>query len=231
MERWKSLRKIRIFSSLQEEALRELASFSQGIKCEAKEVIFEENDPGEDLYILEKGRVRITKNISPGVEKVLLILTSGAVFGEMAWIGEGRRSANAVALESCELIQIGKQDFEEFLKRYPQDANQILLYFCRTLIQRLRITTDSYKDSLLWGMQVSGASQLNFDRLIDEKVELELELSSGRNLKGRLLKVDTSVGGCELTLMDEKNCLILVPYNSVSCIFLQQCPIQMENLD
>jgi CRP-like cAMP-binding protein len=71
----------------------------------AGRVIFREGDPGREAYLIKRGRVTLSRLLE-GTETVLDTLTPGAVFGEMAVLGEGPRSATAVAAEEAELVVI-----------------------------------------------------------------------------------------------------------------------------
>ena len=141
-------------------------------------------------------------------------------------ISPGGRSANAQCLEETKLLQIKKDDFDKFVGEHPKAGVEILARFSYVIADRLRITTDSWKESLLWGMKVSGASQLNFDSLIDDSVEMTIELNTGKSIQGSILKVDTSLGGCELTIRDKEETLFLVPYGAISLISMPKSAIK-----
>ena len=91
----------------------------------ADQMIFSENEPGNDLFILQKGKVKITKIIQ-GVDTILNIMKPGDVFGEMALLDNKPRSASAIAMEHVELLAINKSNFEKMVETQPQLMSKII---------------------------------------------------------------------------------------------------------
>jgi CRP-like cAMP-binding protein len=89
------------------------------------QMIFSENEPGNDLFILQKGKVKITKIIH-GVDTILNIMKPGDVFGEMALLDNKPRSASAIAMENVELLAINKSNFEKMVETQPQLMSKII---------------------------------------------------------------------------------------------------------
>jgi CRP-like cAMP-binding protein len=82
-------------------------------------MIFSENEPGKELYIIQKGSVKITK-IMNNNEVMLAILKAGDIFGEMALLENKPRSASAVAYEDTAVLAVNKANFEMMVKSQPQ---------------------------------------------------------------------------------------------------------------
>ena len=89
------------------------------------QVVFCENEPGNDLYILQRGKVRITKFIK-GNDVQLNVMKPGDIFGEMALLENKPRSASATAIEETELLVINKQNFEIMTVKQPQLMTRII---------------------------------------------------------------------------------------------------------
>jgi CRP-like cAMP-binding protein len=89
------------------------------------QMIFSENEPGHDLFILQKGKVKITKIIN-GNDVILNIMKPGDIFGEMALLDNKPRSASAIANESVELMVINKSNFESMVQTQPQLMSKIV---------------------------------------------------------------------------------------------------------
>ena len=89
------------------------------------QVVFCENEPGNDLYILQRGKVRITKFIK-GNDVQLNVMNPGDIFGEMALLENKPRSASATAIEETELLVINKQNFEIMTVKQPQLMTRII---------------------------------------------------------------------------------------------------------
>ncbi len=108
-----------------------------GDKVKKGEFIFKEGDNAELVYMIHKGKVQITKDVKNIKEKVQ-ILKEGEFFGEMAVIDSLPRSANAMALEDCELIKMDRESFEKTIKENHQFAVSVI----RGLSERLRDTNE-----------------------------------------------------------------------------------------
>jgi CRP/FNR family transcriptional regulator len=89
------------------------------------QIIFCENEPGDELYIIKKGSVKISKLIS-GKETILAVLKSGDIFGEMALLDNRPRSATAIAAEDCELAAINRQNFDKLVIEQPVMAERLI---------------------------------------------------------------------------------------------------------
>jgi CRP-like cAMP-binding protein len=101
-------------------------AFAQFVKhFDAGQVLFEEGDPGEDMYIIQSGRVSIKKKVQDG-ETVLATLEKGDFFGEMALLERLPRSASAEVVEPGDLIVISSDVFGDMIKANPEIAVRML---------------------------------------------------------------------------------------------------------
>lgn len=107
------------------------------------QVIFSEGDPGDGLFIVISGTVRISRQ-SPTGEEALAILEPNAFFGEMALIDYMPRAASAIANEPCELFFIPLKDLRALIEAHHQIALKVLFALCEALTQRLREANDRY---------------------------------------------------------------------------------------
>jgi CRP/FNR family cyclic AMP-dependent transcriptional regulator len=95
----------------------------------AGEVIFHEGDPGETMYAVQAGQVRIEHK-----GEALAILEAGSIFGEMALIERTPRMATAVALTNCVLVPVDRHRFQYLVHETPTFATRVM----QTLSERLR---------------------------------------------------------------------------------------------
>ncbi len=137
------LREIDLFNSLSDRALGELIPLTSTMDCKPGQVVFNEGDMGDAMYMILSGEIRISKNI-PGVgEEALAFLREGSYFGEMSLVGkESPRSANAIAAENTELAKLERKDFLELLDQNKDVAVEVLWAFVNTLSMRLRESND-----------------------------------------------------------------------------------------
>jgi CRP-like cAMP-binding protein len=108
-----------------------------------EDVLFREGDPGDGLFILVEGSVRISKHTPTG-EEALSILEAKAFFGEMALIDYSNRAADAIAHTQCEVFFIPLLQLRELIEAYPPIAIKFLYALCEVLAQRLRETNERY---------------------------------------------------------------------------------------
>lgn len=83
------------------------------------EIIFCEGEPGNELFIIQKGSVKIIK-ITETSEILLAVLKPGDIFGEMALLESKPRAAVAVAYEDCQLMAVNLSNFQQMIKTQPQ---------------------------------------------------------------------------------------------------------------
>jgi CRP-like cAMP-binding protein len=115
----------------------DVRSFAEG------EVLFRDGDPGDGLFLVLKGSVRISKQ-SIGGEEALAVLEPPAFFGEMALIDNSNRAADAIINENSVLFFIPLHGLRSLIEAQHQIALKILYALCEVLAQRLRETNERY---------------------------------------------------------------------------------------
>jgi CRP/FNR family cyclic AMP-dependent transcriptional regulator len=109
------------------------------------EVIFSQGDPGDALFAVVSGKVRISTGSAAGREIFLNIMEPGDTFGEIALLDGGPRTATATAIAAVELVSIRRGPLFEMLEREPRAALELL----RLAGQRLRWTSGLLEDAAL----------------------------------------------------------------------------------
>lgn len=137
------LAKAIMFRGLDQGQLQSILRIS-GVKQFAQgAVIFKERDPGEELYVIVKGKVRITRDYPLGGDETLSVLEDGQAFGDMAVIGDDVvRSATARAAAQCELLILKRQPFRQLLHDDRDLAYTVLWNVLKQVSERLRSTND-----------------------------------------------------------------------------------------
>ncbi len=103
------------------------------------EVLFNEGDKGDVMYLIKEGQIKITKGRGPD-ERVLAVLKEGDFFGEMAIIDGSPRSATATAISKTSLLVIDKETFRTKIRENP-----LIEYILETLTKRLRNADEQIK--------------------------------------------------------------------------------------
>jgi CRP/FNR family cyclic AMP-dependent transcriptional regulator len=143
MSRVAMLRKVSLFAGLSDQELEVLAdslgkrTFGKGM------IIFHKGSPGQTLYVIESGKVRIFILSESGQEISVNIYGPSDVFGELSLLDGLPRSAGAVAVERTVTYTLHRDDFLRHLEAYPRMAKSIM----EVLSTRLRYTT-TYAESL-----------------------------------------------------------------------------------
>jgi len=150
------LRQVPLFQSLPPEDLKNLCASIRTQSIKKGEVLFRKGSEGTTLYIIKKGRIKIVLPSKGGDEVILAIFSEKDFFGEMALLDDTPRSADAVALEPCELLVLNRADFLAFLKD-SENAVQSILY---SLSMRLRKTDDLLEDTCFLNISARFAKKL-----------------------------------------------------------------------
>jgi CRP/FNR family transcriptional regulator/CRP/FNR family cyclic AMP-dependent transcriptional regulator len=133
-----------LFSDLDAESLARLAEVARTRSFAAGATIFHRGDPGQVLYVIQRGKVKICLTSPEGQEVALAVLGPGECFGELALLDGQPRSADACALEPVVAAAIQRADFIKAAMQHPRIAVQIM----QVLSRRLRQTDDMVQDLL-----------------------------------------------------------------------------------
>jgi serine/threonine protein phosphatase PrpC len=140
--RMEALRRIPLFRHLTYKEQMAVLSISSTRSYPAGREVVLEGEPGEDLFIVIRGRVAIEKRAVAIAE-----LTSGGHFGEMALVENAPRSATVRALEPTRVMAIARADLMHLMKREPLLAVKMLWSFVQGLSERLRATNDELSEA------------------------------------------------------------------------------------
>jgi CRP-like cAMP-binding protein len=142
-----SLRRVKILSALSDQQLERFLSLMQPQRARQWEEIAKEGSPGDAMYLLLEGEVRV-RLIIAGKESILATLSAGEFFGEVALFDHGPRSADVVANTECLLLKIPTGSFQRLVQELPDLAAPFLYAIGRTLIARIRADNKRYRDSI-----------------------------------------------------------------------------------
>ncbi len=118
---------------------------------EKSEVVFQENTPGKEMYIIRSGGIKLYKEQAPGQYVLLATLESGDFFGEMSLIDGSPRSATAVVdEEGTRLLELDRNKFLFLLRHQPEFALVVMERLCERLRQANQ--TIAKMESRLYGV-------------------------------------------------------------------------------
>ena len=120
------LKNLPLFGDLDDEELVEIWNHVQTRSYKKGNIILFEEDPGDSLFIIKEGKVKITRLSEEGREVILSILGEGEFFGEMSILDGEARSANVIALADSEVFVLKREEFINILTSNPQIAITLL---------------------------------------------------------------------------------------------------------
>lgn len=136
------LKQVSLFASLSDDDIHALGAVAKRRIFRAGEVIFHRDDPGQVLYVIKEGKVKICLISPDGQEISLVVFGKGECFGELALLDGLPRSADAIAMEKVECYTLQRSDFHNAIMKTPMIAIQVL----EVLSKRLRSTDQQVED-------------------------------------------------------------------------------------
>ena len=127
------LQKVPLFSQLAPAELQRVVEVARERSYPKNSVILFEDDPGDALYVVAMGQVKVVLIGEDGREVILSVLGEGEFFGEMALIDDEPRSAHVIAMEDSALIVLRREDFQGILIHAPGIALALLKELSRRL--------------------------------------------------------------------------------------------------
>lgn len=139
-----------IFADLEEHDRETVYARCTPREFSRKQDVVQQGNRGNEMFIVSKGRLKMTAVSELGKELAFGILEPGDTFGEMAMLDGELRSATVTALEPCELLVLSRPAFEQLVADFPSLAINLMVI----LSHRLRHTSRLYQDSVF--MEVPG---------------------------------------------------------------------------
>src|SRR6478752_5573113 len=124
---------IPLFNGLQRDELQRFADLTRERSYPKGSVILFQDDPGDSLFVLRSGRVKVVLIGEDGREVILGVLEPGAHFGELALIDDQPRSAHVIAMEDAQLLVLRREDFKRRVEANPTVAWALLSELSRRL--------------------------------------------------------------------------------------------------
>jgi len=133
-----------LFGRLESEELDRLLPFLRVARYPRRAVLFHKGDPGTNMMVVLRGRVKVCTQSEDGKEVVHNLFSPGEVFGEIALLDGGDRTTDAVTLDASELLVLERRDFIPFLRDHPDAALRLMEVLC----QKLRQTSQRLEEAL-----------------------------------------------------------------------------------
>jgi len=179
----KYLKKISLFASLKKDQLKEIEKLIIERKYQKGRIIFMEGEPGEAIYFLKSGRVKITKQSEDGREHILHFINPGEVFAEVVLFDDKGYPATAEVIENAEVGLIKNRDMEKIIL----NNSGLALIMLKIMARRLRLSQQQINELALMDATRRLAATL-----------LQLAKQHGVQQPDKSLKIDLTLTNQEL---------------------------------
>ncbi|MDO5454738.1 MAG: CRP-like cAMP-activated global transcriptional regulator GlxR [Corynebacterium sp.] len=174
-----------IFQGVDPEAVADLISDMESVRYPRGTTIFEEGDPGDRLYIITAGKIKLARHAPDGRENLLSVMGASDMFGELSIFDPGPRTSSAVCVTDVQAATMTSEMLRKWVDDYPSISQQLL----RVLARRLRRTNSNLADLIFtdvpgrvaktllqlanrFGSQEGGALRVNHDLTQEEIAQL-----------------------------------------------------------
>ncbi|RAV12343.1 Crp/Fnr family transcriptional regulator [Mycolicibacterium sp. GF69] len=145
-----------IFQGLAHDTVATLTTQLDSIQFPYGHTIFAEGDPGDRLYIIIDGKVKIGRCTADGRESLIAIMGPADMFGELALFDPGPRTSTVTSLTRVEAVAVDRAALGHWIRTHPEIGEQLL----RVLARRLRRTNDVLCDIIFTDVPGRVAGQL-----------------------------------------------------------------------
>lgn len=137
-----------MFAGVPDEQLSTLAEQAVTVKLAPREVLFSKGDPGNRLYLVTGGTIRVGVLSADGREVTYGLIRPGCLFGEIAVLDDGPRTADASAMEATELLAFERRHVLALLARNPECTLRLVSILCQRIRQADALLEDIFFLSL-----------------------------------------------------------------------------------
>ena len=158
------LQSVTLFNALPLEVLLELAEKVESCTWEKDDVLARKGEPGDSLYVIYSGWVKVTTTDAKGDEVVLNHCGPGEVIGEVALIDGGVHPASAIALLPVRALELKREVFLELANRQPM----LSLGMMRGLSAKIRLFTTYIEKAIGWSQSIANGDYTFMDQINSE---------------------------------------------------------------
>ena len=137
-----NLRDAPLFTALDEQSALALRDSMTEFKIKKGDVLFQEDDLGDRLYLITDGKIKLSHTSSDGRESLFTVLGPGEMFGELSVFDPGPRTSTAIAVTDATVLGLAHDVLHSWLTQRPEVAQSLL----QALANRLRRTSETMAD-------------------------------------------------------------------------------------
>ncbi|MEA2877549.1 MAG: family transcriptional regulator, cyclic receptor protein [Hyphomicrobiales bacterium] len=188
-----------LFGQLGADAISRLASYAHSKSAAAGTTIFERGDPGNSLFAVCSGTVKISNRSTEGKDAVFNLIKAGEIFGEIAMLDGHPRTADALAITDCDLLVIDRRDFVPMVTQSPEIALKLIEILCA----RLRHTSEQVEDLMFLDLPSRLAKTL-LSLAASPKAAQDRKISITQREIGQIIGMSRESTNKQLRIWEEK---------------------------
>jgi CRP-like cAMP-binding protein len=150
------LRDVRIFEAFSDRDLADVVGRLRERTLRRRQILFREGDGGDEMFIVRRGTMLISKAVTGKVEQVLVRVEPADFFGEMSLFDGSPRSATAQAETDVELLVLGRDSLQAMSETAPRAAAAFFYAMVQVFMERLRRSTQQVAEATRWGLEATG---------------------------------------------------------------------------
>jgi CRP-like cAMP-binding protein len=150
------LREVRLFKDIAEPELIVLGRSMEERPLRRGQIVCREGDPGEEMFVVRRGSIVISKLVTGRVEQVLARIGPGDFFGEMSLFDRSPRSATVQADSEATLLALDREGLRRMTEQSPRAAAAFFHALVLIFIERLRASGDLVAEVTRWGLVATG---------------------------------------------------------------------------
>jgi len=150
------LREVRLFKDIAVPELDVLGQSMEERPLKRGQVICREGDPGEEMFVVRRGSIVISKLVTGRVEQVLARIGPGDFFGEMSLFDRSPRSATVQGESDADLLVLDRDTLTRLTEQSPRAAAAFFESLVQVFIERLRASGDLVAEVTRWGLEATG---------------------------------------------------------------------------
>jgi len=127
-----------LFEMLSNQELEYVSELSRPRRFSAGQIVFEEGELGDSLYVIASGEVEVLRRAAAGEQRIIATLRAPEFFGEMSLIDKEYRSATVRSRTDAELLHLTAENLATFRKRHRDGFTFVVINIARVLSSRLR---------------------------------------------------------------------------------------------
>jgi CRP/FNR family cyclic AMP-dependent transcriptional regulator len=143
------LKKQVLLEDIDVEGLKKIVKILKKCSLKKGEQLFKENDDTKGLWLIDSGKIEISRVTADGWRQTLAVLPAGHFFGELSIIENRRHVASATAIEDTELLLLPKEEFERLLEEDIKLACAIVKRIALVMSKNLRMMNDKFLSALI----------------------------------------------------------------------------------